>query len=70
MPPRETERYVSIILYYFLRFEVFKALNMKNAILCDVNLCSSCKNQHFGGKHHLRHQGEKNQQARNNIISN
>jgi hypothetical protein len=41
---------------------------MKNAIW-DITLCSSYKNRHFGGTHCLCNQGEKNQQARNNVNS-
>jgi hypothetical protein len=32
-----------------VRFEVLMAVTMKNAIFWDVMLCSSCKNQRFGG---------------------
>jgi hypothetical protein len=53
-----------------VRFEVFIVVTMKNAILWDVTLCGSCKNQRFGGMYCLHHQGEKNQQARNNVSSN
>jgi hypothetical protein len=31
--------------------------------------CGSCKNQHFRGMYHLRHQGDKNRQTRNNVSS-
>jgi hypothetical protein len=32
-------------LINYLRFEVFKAVPMKNAAFLDVTLCGSCKNQ-------------------------
>jgi hypothetical protein len=32
---------------------------LKNAVLWDVTLCSSCKNRRFGGKCRLHHQGDK-----------
>jgi hypothetical protein len=28
----------------YVRFQVFTAVNMKNAVSCDVTPCSSCKN--------------------------
>jgi hypothetical protein len=33
----------------YARFEVFTAVTMKNAIIWDVTLCSSCMNRCFGG---------------------
>jgi hypothetical protein len=43
---------------------------MKNVLFWDVMPCGSCKNRRFRGTYHLHHQGEKNQQARNNVSSN
>jgi cytidine deaminase len=31
-----------------IRFEVFKAVTMKNDIFWNVTPCGSCKNRHFG----------------------
>jgi hypothetical protein len=53
----------------YVRFEIFKAVIMKNAIFWDVTLCGSCKKRHFAGMYHLHDQGEKNQRARNNVSS-
>jgi hypothetical protein len=33
----------------YVRFEVFKAVTMKNGIFWDVTPCGSCKNRRFGG---------------------
>jgi hypothetical protein len=33
----------------FIRFEVFMAVTMKNAVSWDVTPSGSCKNRHFGG---------------------
>jgi hypothetical protein len=44
--------------------------SLKNAVFWDVILCGSCKNRYFGQTYRLHHQGEKNQQTRNNVISN
>jgi hypothetical protein len=52
-----------------VEFEVSTAVTMKIAIFWDVMPCRSCKN-HFIGKQHLHHQGDKNWWARNNISSN
>jgi hypothetical protein len=52
-----------------VRFEVFAAVIMKNAIIRDVMLCGFCMNRRFSGIYHLHHQGDKNRQARN-IASN
>jgi hypothetical protein len=32
-----------------VRFEVFTAVTMKNAVFWDVTPCGSCKNRRFGG---------------------
>jgi hypothetical protein len=40
-----------------VRFEVFVAMTMKNAVFWDVTSCGSCKNRHFGGTYRLHHQG-------------
>jgi hypothetical protein len=32
-----------------VRFEVFMAVTMKNAVFWDVTACGSCKNRRFGG---------------------
>jgi hypothetical protein len=32
-----------------VKFEVFTAVIMKNAVFRDVTPCGSCKNRHFGG---------------------
>jgi hypothetical protein len=32
-----------------LRFEVFMAVTMKNAVFWGTTPCGSCKNRHFGG---------------------
>jgi hypothetical protein len=36
-------------LNYYVRFEVFTAVTMKNAVFWDVTPCDSCKNRCFGG---------------------
>jgi hypothetical protein len=33
----------------YVRFEVFTAMTMKNAVFWDVTPCGSCKNRRFGG---------------------
>jgi hypothetical protein len=45
-----------------VRFEVFTAVTLKNAVFWDVTLCGSCKNWRFGQTYHLHHQGAKNWQ--------
>jgi hypothetical protein len=32
-----------------VRFDVFKAVTMKNGVFWDVAPCGSCKNRRFGG---------------------
>jgi hypothetical protein len=54
----------------WVRFDVFTAVNMKNAVLLDVAPCGSCKNRRFGGTCLLYHKDEKNLRARNNVSSN
>jgi hypothetical protein len=43
-----------------VKFEVFKAVTMKNGVLWDVTPCGSCKNRRFRGTWRLLHQGDKN----------
>jgi hypothetical protein len=43
----------------FVKFEVFTAVTIKNAIFWNVTSCGSCKNQHFGGMYRLHHLGDK-----------
>jgi hypothetical protein len=65
-----------VILWYcklvnqYLRFEVFMAVIMKNAVFLDVTPCGSCKNRRFGGTHCLLHHGDKNRWIRNNTSCN
>jgi hypothetical protein len=40
-----------------VRFEVFTAVTMKNAVFWDVAPCTSCVNRRFGGTHRLQLQG-------------
>jgi hypothetical protein len=39
--------------YYYVRFEVFMAVTMMNAVFWDVTPRGSCKNRRFGGTYHL-----------------
>jgi hypothetical protein len=50
---------------FYVRFEVFTAVTMKNGVFWDVTPCSSCKNRRFGGPYRLFHQGHKNRWTRN-----
>jgi hypothetical protein len=54
----------------YVRFEVFTAVTMNNAVFCDVTPCGSCKNRHFGGTYRLHYQGDKNGWSRNNVSRN
>jgi hypothetical protein len=42
-----------------IRFEVFTAVTMKNAVFWDVLPCIPCVNRHFGGIYYLHLQGRK-----------
>jgi hypothetical protein len=39
----------AIINVFYVRFEVFTAVTMKNGVYWDVTPCGSCKNRGFGG---------------------
>jgi hypothetical protein len=39
----------TLVSTYWLRFEVFTAVTMKNVVFWDVKPCGSCKNRRFGG---------------------
>jgi hypothetical protein len=49
--------------------EGFTAVPMKNDVFWDVTTCGSCKLRRFGGTYRLRHEGDKNRRARNNVSS-
>jgi hypothetical protein len=42
----------------------------KNTVFSDLMSCGSSKTRRFGGTYYIRHQGEKNRRARNNVCSN
>jgi hypothetical protein len=48
-----------------VRFEVFTAMTMKNAVFWDVALCRYFVNRRFGGMYHLHLQGIRNPRAIN-----
>jgi hypothetical protein len=45
---------------FYVRFEVFTAVTMKNGVFWVVTPCGSCKNRRFVGTWRLLHQGDKN----------
>jgi hypothetical protein len=53
----------------YVRFEVFTAVTMKNAVFLDVMPRGSRKNRHLGGSYRLQHQGDRNQRNMNNIFN-
>jgi hypothetical protein len=44
---------------YIVRFEIFTAVTMKNAVFWDVAPCISCVNRRLGGTYRLHLQGRK-----------
>jgi hypothetical protein len=50
---------------HHVRFEVFMAVAMKNAVFWDIMPCGSCKNRYIRGTHCLHYQGDKIWRARN-----
>jgi hypothetical protein len=57
-------------LNLYIRFEVFRAVTMKNAVFWDVTPCGSFKNRRLGGTYRLHHLGDKNRRGMNNVRSN
>jgi hypothetical protein len=53
-----------------VRFEVFTAVTMKNAVFWDATPYGSCKNRRFGGKYRLYHLDDKTRRAKNSVSSN
>jgi hypothetical protein len=51
--------FFSLNYTFIVRFEVFRAVTMKNAVFWDVALCTSCVNRRFGGTYRLNLQGRK-----------
>jgi hypothetical protein len=58
---------VSLQSSSLVRFEVFTAVAMKNAVFWDVTPSGSWKNRRFGGTKPLHHQGDKNRWTRNKV---
>jgi hypothetical protein len=50
------------LLVKFLRFEVFTAVTMKNAVFWDVAPSRSCVNRRYGGTYCFHLQGGKNRE--------
>jgi hypothetical protein len=46
--------------YFFVIFEGFAAVTMKNAVFWDVTPRGSCQNRRFGGTLRIRRQSDKN----------
>jgi hypothetical protein len=44
-----TERSIYKLRGFYVRFEAFTAVTMKNGVFLDVTPCGSCKNRLFGG---------------------
>jgi hypothetical protein len=54
------EVFTAVTMKNAVRFEVFTAVTMKNGVFWVVTPCGSCKNGRFGGTWRLLHQGDKN----------
>jgi hypothetical protein len=52
-----------------VRFEVFTAVTMNNAVFWDVTPCGCCKNRRLGGNYRLHQQGAKNRWTRSHASS-
>jgi hypothetical protein len=52
---------------YFIRFEVFTAVTMKNTVFWDVAPCRSCVNRRFGGMYYLHLQGKNIRELRTSL---
>jgi hypothetical protein len=48
---------------FYVKFDVFTAVTVKNANSWELTPCGSCKNQRFGGTYHFQHQGGKNERV-------
>jgi hypothetical protein len=59
---------VNKIKKFHVRFEVFTAVAMKNAVFWGVTPCDSCKNRCFGETYRLHHQGDMNRWARDEEV--
>jgi hypothetical protein len=55
--PKTVYGLVSKVSTNIVRFEVFTAVTMKNAVFWDVAPCRSCVNRRFGGTYRLHLQG-------------
>jgi hypothetical protein len=51
----------SSVSEFYVSFELFTAVTMKNAIFLDVTPCDCCKNRRFRGMYRLHYKGERNQ---------
>jgi hypothetical protein len=48
----------------YIRFEIFTAVTMKNAVFWDMSQCRSCVNRRFGGMYSLHFHGRKSGSCR------
>jgi hypothetical protein len=53
----------------FVRFYVFTAVTMKNAVFWDVTPRGSCKTLLFRGTYHVHHQGDKNRKVLRMLVT-
>jgi hypothetical protein len=51
------------IAFNLIRFEVFMAVTMKNAIFRYITPCSCFKNRRFGRRYRHHHQGDRNRRS-------
>jgi hypothetical protein len=59
--------YEVIKFLFVVRFKVFTAVTMKNAVFLDVAQCRYCVNRRFGGIYHLHLQGIKLRALRTSV---
>jgi hypothetical protein len=52
-------------MFITVKFEIFTAMTMKNAVFWDVALCRSCVNRRFGGTYCFYLQDRKVNQVNN-----
>jgi hypothetical protein len=55
------------VMKYYVRFEVFTAVTMKNAVFWDVAPCRFCVNRRFRGKYRLHLQGRKIREGKTSV---
>jgi hypothetical protein len=67
---KEERNTLNLLTRLIFKIWGFHCCHYEECRLLSVTQCGCSRNRHFGETYHLQHQGDKNQQARNNVSNN